>query len=147
MSELTQMQAQKLLKGLRKAFADRPHTRKGIYTYLQPVYRAVRVHRKKPAFLDAVGVPDSSRETSSLFVRTIAATSDVTPKMRSKYATVMTNADKARTHWSEFISFIEESGGLNAAAEKRKSWTQKKAVRIRIRTASKICDRLKVRRS
>ncbi len=113
----------KIIENLRAIFENRPHKRDGTLTYLTEVYRTVRKH---PWITDDVDLElEREPRITNLFAHMIEVTSDLTPKMRSKYAKVLRIADEHKIRFRDFETFVKSKGGFNAVIEKFRSKRRK----------------------
>jgi hypothetical protein len=106
----------KMIEELRTIFETRPHQRDATLTYLTEVYRTVRKNRW---IRDEVDLElEREPRTSNLFAHLIEVTSDLTQKLRSKYANVLRIAHEQNIQSTKFRVFIENQGGFNKVIEK-----------------------------
>jgi len=81
------------------------------------VYKTVRKHRSW--IEDDIDLKlEREPRTTNPFAHLIEVTSDLTPKMRSKYANVLRIAHEQNIHSTKFEVFIEKRGGFNKVIEK-----------------------------
>lgn len=117
-STMRKDQGQRLIKAAKASFEDRPEGREGMLFYLSSIYETIRKHRSW------IGKKINKRlkrkpKTDDLFSHLIEITSDLDPKLRSKYAKVLRIADENDVHSSEFESFVKGTGGFNKVIERR----------------------------
>jgi len=116
----------KIIENLRAIFENRPRERDGTLEYLTEVYKAIRKHRSW--IEDDIDLKlEREPRTTNPFAHLIEVTSDLTPKMRSKYAKVLRIADEHKIRFRNFEAFVKSKGGFNAVIEKFRSKRRKLA--------------------
>jgi hypothetical protein len=104
-----------IIDNLRAIFENGSHQRDGALKYLSEIYKAVRKH---PWITDDVD-RELEREprTSNLFAHLIEVTSNLAPKLRSKYAKVLQISQEQNVHSTKIEVFIKTQGGFNKVIE------------------------------
>jgi hypothetical protein len=92
--------------------------------YLSKIYKIVRKHH---SWIEQEIDLKLEREprTDNLFAHLIEVTSDLDPKLRSKYAKVLWIADDQHVHSSEFQGFVKRAGGFNKVVERHRAKVRK----------------------